>query len=142
MNLRDLLIRHEGMKLKPYLDCVGKLTIGAGRNLDDVGISQKEAEMLLENDIERSLALAESAFDWFYRLSPVRQDVILSMIFNLGIHGFLGFKKMIQAISIYDYELASREMLDSKWAGQVGKRAYELSEMMRTNEYLKIQGGE
>ncbi len=138
MNLKELLVRHEGMKLYPYPDCVGKLTIGVGRNLADVGISANEAEILLDNDIERCIACAEAAFDWFYRISPVRQDVIISMIFNLGIHGFLGFKKTIQAISIFDYELASKEMLDSKWASQVGKRAYELSEMMRTNEYLKV----
>lgn len=49
--LKDMLIRHEGLKLKPYRDTVGKLTIGAGRNLNDLGISEREAMFLLDNDI-------------------------------------------------------------------------------------------
>lgn len=49
--LREQLERHEGLRLKPYKDTVGKLTIGIGRNLDDKGISRKEAFALLDNDI-------------------------------------------------------------------------------------------
>lgn len=46
--LHDMLIRHEGLRLKPYHDTVRKLTIGIGRNLDDVGITHEEALILLE----------------------------------------------------------------------------------------------
>ena len=49
--LKDMLIRHEGLKLKPYLCTAGKLTIGVGRNIQDRGITYQEAMMLLENDI-------------------------------------------------------------------------------------------
>ena len=48
-----MLKRHEGLRLKPYQDTIGKLTIGYGRNLDDRGISKEEAEYLLRNDISR-----------------------------------------------------------------------------------------
>ena len=51
MTLRDALIRDEGVRLKPYRDSVGKLTIGVGRNLDDKGLTRAEAEALLDNDI-------------------------------------------------------------------------------------------
>lgn len=137
--LKALLAKHEGLKLKPYKDSMGKLTIGVGRNLEDVGISEKEADELLANDIMRCHDQAFEAFDWYPALDDARQDVILSMIFNLGMHGFVQFKKTIQAIASKDFELASREMMDSHWASQVGKRAYELSEMMRLGTYL---GGE
>ena len=138
-NLIQLLKRHEGVRLKLYTDSVGKLTIGVGRNLEDIGISLEEADQLLKNDIVRVAEQAEQNFPWLNNLSPVRQDVVLSMIFNLGLHGFMGFKKTIQAIATRDFELASKEMMNSQWAAQVGARAYELSEMMRLNEYL---GGE
>lgn len=129
--LRDLLIKHEGLRLKPYLDTVGKLTIGVGRNLDDVGISKLVAMMMLSEDIERCTKEAAS-FDWFKSLNATRQDVVICMIFNLGLSRFNGFKKMIEAVSNQNYEKASKEMLDSKWAKQVGGRANELAQMMLT----------
>ncbi len=133
--LREMLIRHEGLRLKPYKCTSGKLTIGCGRNLEDVGITQFEARMLLAEDIDRVYKEAIS-FGWFKSLSMPRQDVILSMLFNLGLSRFQGFKNLIQACVDGNFELASKEMLDSKWAIQVGIRATELAEIMRTGRYL------
>ena len=127
---------HEGLRLKPYRDSVGKLTIGIGRNLDDKGITREEARTMCMNDIEevrRQLHL----YDWFVDLSEIRKKVIIDMAFNMGIYGMLTFKKMITAIKNKDYNLAADEMLDSKWAGQVGQRARRLAKMMRTNEDYK-----
>lgn len=135
MNIRDLLMKHEGLRLKPYRCTAGKLTIGVGRNLEDVGISAQEAQELLDNDIFKVQKQAAESFDWYFDLNKARRDVIVSMIFNLGLEGFRGFKKTIKHIVDKEYEAASEEMLNSKWAQQVGKRAYELSEMMRTGAY-------
>ncbi len=134
--LVNLLKKHEGIRLKPYKDSVGKVTLGIGRNIESMGITAEEAEFLLQNDIQRCYDEAVVNFKWFDELDETRQDVILSMIFNLGLPSFLGFKKMIQAIENKDFESASKEMLDSKWSSQVGKRAYELSEMMKAGVYL------
>lgn len=120
--------------MKPYKDTEGKLTIGSGRNLDDVGISESEALMLLANDIRRCQVEANQ-FAWFKYLSPVRQDVILSMLFNLGITRFKGFKKLISALIRSDYKSAADEMLNSKWRVQVKDRAVELANMMELNKY-------
>lgn len=136
--LEELIIRHEGFELKPYRDTVGKLTIGVGRNLDDVGIHPDEASLMLKNDIERCRVEA-SEFVWFENLDEKRKMVIISMLFNLGLTRFLGFKKMIAALELNNFDRAAAEMLDSKWAVQVGKRAEELSAMMR---YGSQDGGE
>jgi lysozyme len=133
--LKGLLIKHEGLKLKPYYDTVGKLTIGVGRNLDDVGISEHEAMVMLENDIGIAESKADQVFPWFRKLNPARKDVIISMIFNLGLSGFINFKKMIKSLEQLDYNQASIEMIDSLWAKQVGNRAVELSNMMKTGFY-------
>lgn len=133
--LRNLLIYHEGLKQKPYRDTVNKLTIGVGRNLEDVGISIDEAMILLDNDIQRCREQAVQSFPWFKDLDQVRQDVVLSMIFNLGIGGFSNFKKTINMISLKNFSEASEEMLKSHWARQVGNRALILSRMMRTGKY-------
>jgi len=131
MSLRMQLIRHEGLRLKPYRDTVGKLTIGVGRNLDDVGISEAEAFYLLENDIKRTRKELHERLPWISNLSPTRQDVLVNMAFNMGVGGVLKFKKMLANLEQGRWYDASREMLDSKWAQQVGERAVELAEKMR-----------
>jgi lysozyme len=128
----DLLKKHEGLRLKPYRCSAGKLTIGYGHNLDDVGISEEEAEMLLLNDLLTANIEVENRFVWFEDLDEVRKAVVVNMIFNLGIARFSAFKKTISLIEEGSYSEAAQEMLDSRWANQVGSRANELSEMMRT----------
>ncbi len=138
-DLREMLIRHEGLRLKPYKCTAGKLTIGIGRCLDDVGITEEEARILLENDIQRVAAAASQNFRWFSFLNCAREDVILSMIFNLGLDGFKKFKKLISALEVSNYDLAAEEMLNSKWAEQVGYRAVELAKIMEVGAYLTFK---
>jgi lysozyme len=133
--LVDQLIIHEGVELKPYKDTLGILTIGIGRNLEDRGISEDEARYLCLNDIEIVERELASNFAIVDGLDPARQLVIADMAFNLGVPRLRGFAKMWLAIEQGDYNAAAEEMLDSKWARQVGQRAQRLAETMRTGEY-------
>lgn len=126
-----MLKRDEGLRLKPYRCTAGKLTIGYGRNLDDVGISEAEAETLLANDIAKVEREAER-FHWYAGLNDARKAVVLNMLFNLGASSFKGFVNTIKAISAGDYDDAANRMLASKWAEQVGARAARLAQIMRT----------
>ena len=130
----EMIARHEGLRLKVYDDSVGIATIGYGRNLVDVGISPEMAEEMLEEDIVGAVEDANK-FDWVNRLNDVRQAVIVNMIFNLGYTRFSGFKHTIEYIHNARYGDAAHEMLNSKWATQVGDRAIELSNMMRTGQW-------
>jgi len=134
--LENLLIKHEGLKLKPYKCTAGKLTIGIGRNLQDVGITEAEARMMLRYDIEvaRTPLLK---YKWFTQLNDVRKDVVINMVFNIGLGKFLKFKKTILALQEQDYEDAAFQMTDSEWAKQVGDRAVELAAMMLLGKYLR-----
>ena len=130
--IKSQLVRHEGLRLKPYRCTAGKLTIGVGRNLDDCGISQKEAYVLLDNDIRNCEQQLLDEIPVIYNaLDEVRQSVLLNMCFNLGLKGLLGFNNTLAFIAAGDWERAANGMLASKWAKQVGMRAIELSEMMR-----------
>lgn len=131
--LRSQLERHEGLRLKPYRDTVSKLTIGYGRNIEDVGISRDEADFMLDNDIDQVERYLKTV-DEYNELDEVRQTVLANMAFNLGFRGLMGFRKMWQAIARKDYTEAAKQMLDSRWARQVGNRAQELAEIMRTGE--------
>lgn len=137
---RNLLLqqlqRHEGLRLKPYRDAVGKLTIGYGRNLEDRGISEDEAGFMLDNDIDQVVAELER-LPLYLGLDSVRQTVLANMAFNMGVPTLLEFRRMLGALAEKDWDRAADEMLDSKWARQVGSRAVELSELMRRGEALQ-----
>ncbi len=125
-----LIKKHEGLRLKPYRCSNQKLTIGYGRNLQDNGITLEEAETMLQHDIGTVIKEAQS-LPFFASLNEPRKAVIVDMIFNLGFPRFGMFKKMIAAIEKEHWHIAADEMLNSRWARQVGKRANTLSEMMR-----------
>jgi lysozyme len=125
------LIADEGLRLKPYTDTVGKLTIGVGRNLNDEGITAQEALYLLNNDIQR-IEKELTPLPNFSQLSQPRQRVITEMAFNMGFEGVMEFKQMWKAIQAQDWEGAANAMLNSLWAKEVGQRAVRLAASMRT----------
>ncbi len=128
--LKRELIRDEGLRLQPYRCTVGKLTIGVGRNLDDVGISETEADTLLENDIGRAMAGLDRALPWWRDLSDARQRALVNMCFNLGLSRLSGFHGMLAALRRGDFDGAAREALNSAWARQVGARATRVAAMI------------
>jgi len=158
-SLKDQLILHEGIKLKPYKCPANKWTIGVGRNLEDVGLSPEEQDRILgrrglsrsqvinilkergitkdealymlDNDIAGCIKDVEQFF-WFKYLDPVRQKVIVDMRFNLGLAGLKKFRKMIGHLEVGAYFDAADEMKDSKWYWEVGNRSRRLVKMMAT----------
>ena len=152
----DKLIQHEGMVLTVYQDTLGIDTIGIGRNLKDRGISKEEldymdipsmaivyehgiteadARYLAMNDIkivEEELCRVQPVVN---DLDAVRQLILMDMAFNMGVPRLCKFKRMWGAIYDHKFDAAGREMLDSRWAAQVGKRATKLSDAMKTGEF-------
>lgn len=132
--LMEQLVEHEGLEHKPYLDTVGKTTIGVGRNLTDVGLSDAEIMVLLDHDLDDVIADL-SAFSWFPGLDPVRQRAACDLRFNVGPSGFRMFRHFIAAMARADYEGASVELASSLWAKQVQPtRVTRLRRMIETGE--------
>ena len=137
IRLKEMLKRHEGIRQFVYQCSANKLTIGVGRNIDEdggIGLSLDEINYLLDSDIVRCLRELNE-FEWFSELDEVRQDAMVSICLNLGLPRLKGFELALNAMSSRLYEEAASEFLDSKWASQVGHRAKELSEMIRTGDY-------
>jgi lysozyme len=129
--LRLILLKHEGYETHPYVDTEKKITIGIGRNLTDNGIRPTEIDMMFFNDTEYFYHFLDNRFDWFAELNEARQIALIDFCF-IGTHKFLEFKKMIAALARKDYESAANEVLDSDYAKQVGQRANDIAEILRS----------
>ncbi len=136
MDVREQLQRDEGLRLKPYVDTVGKTSIGYGRNLTDVGISEYEALVLLDNDIDNTRLVLGNRLPWFHALDEVRQGVFINLTFNLGFNGLEKFPKMLAAAAQGDWIEASQELMNSAWRQQVGDRALRLAKQMITGTWV------
>ena len=152
----DKLVEHEGLVLTVYKDTLGIDTIGIGRNLKDRGISKEELDymdipnmdVIYEHGITeadaRYLALNDIAIvenelcrvhTCVKNLDSVRQLILMDMAFNMGVPRLCKFVKMWNAIYEENFEAASMEMLNSRWARQVGRRAKILSDAMASGEF-------
>ena len=134
MSTIELIKKHEGYRSKLYKCTAGKSTIGYGRNIEDNGIRADEAELMLLNDVAECEAVLKDRIGVWVILSDERQGVLINMMYNLGWPRLSRFKRMLIAVEDGDYQLAAIEMLDSRWAEQVGNRAIELSLIMESNK--------
>lgn len=142
VNLITDLKHDEGLELAAYGDPLTGAepwTIGYGHTGKEVHPGLKwtaqQAESALRSDCSTICGGLDHAIPWWTTLAPLRQDVLANMAFNLGVSGLLKFHDMLEATRTGDYAQAAAEMLDSKWAGQVGARAKRLAKQMLTGEH-------
>lgn len=130
--IKTTLIRHEGLELKPYRCTSDKLTIGVGRNLDDRGITHTTAMQMLDEDIELSIEDLRRNLSWFDEMPEPVQEALINLAFNMGIVRLMQFRKTIAFLRDREWDKAATEMLDSRYATQVGRRADEVADMIRS----------
>ena len=131
--VRETLKKDEGEVLHAYQDHLGYWTIGYGRLIDKRrggGITQKEAEVLLDNDITRVVDQLAARTDFLSHPEEV-QHALINMAFQLGVNGLMGFRKMWGHLALREYEAAADEALDSRWATQTPKRAQRVTDLIR-----------
>lgn len=127
----------EDNRLKPYVDSVGKVSIGIGRNLTDKGIRPKESLFLFRNDLEEAEQELYRAYPWAMGLDQVRQEVLINMSFNMGITTLGQFVNTLRYVKLGSYKRAADGMRHSKWYRQVGNRAERLALMMESGLALE-----
>lgn len=141
-----LILKHEAIRLKPYDDATGKelrpgdalqgkLTIGAGRNLSDNGVTKQEVSTMFDADVTRCERELRGALPWFAALDTVRQDAMIDMCYNLGLPRLLKFQNMLSHLERQEWDLAAKDALASRWGAQVPTRALEIASMLRTGHY-------
>jgi lysozyme len=138
-NFIKRIMDHEGLRLNKYQDTEGHWTIGYGHKIlpheverFSSEISKGEATDLFLADIEKAIEKFRAIEqDLYLELNNTRRGVCIEMIYQMGVRGFRGFKKMITALIWGDWEEAANQMLDSRWAKQTPSRCRELAEIMR-----------
>lgn len=153
LDMAEMITRlkmHEGCSLKPYKCPAGKLTIGIGRNTEDNpftkeelarigdwknGITREHAYWLCQNDIERCIKELRNNLVWFEKLDAERKYALIDMCFNMGIRTLLTFKKTLASIACGNYKTAAEQLLQSKYASQVGKRAKRIAMLIETGRW-------
>lgn len=141
-NAADLIKDHEdasGPHLHVYTDTTGNKTIGWGHKLpsssDIEDITLAEAQAYFDEDYQKAADAAANFVSNYDSLTTARQAVLIDMAFNLGKAGLSAFRKFKAAIEANDFDKAADEMLDSKWATQVGRRATEDAAIMRSGSF-------
>ena len=119
----------EGLRLEGYVDTTGNYSIGWGRNLHN-GISLDEAELMFQNDLNRTVKELEQ-YSWYIIQPQGVKDALINMNFNLGIHKLIEFTGMIHALIAKDYNKAAEEALNSLWAKQLPNRSKEITDVIR-----------
>ena len=123
---------HEGYKPTVYKCTAGVDTIGVGFAIKDLHLSVEVCDLILTEKLEALEERFEKKFDWF-KASPIEvRNVMLNMAYQLGFAGFCKFKKTISYLEEEEWQKASVEMLDSRWATQTPNRAKELSEIIKS----------
>lgn len=141
--LRKELEIDEGVEYKIYEDHLGLPTCGIGHLIlktdpeygqpINTPVSEERVNELFEKDIAVVIKDCETVFgDHWEELPEEAQLIIANMLFNMGLTRFLKFLKFIAAIKAYDYLEAAKQMVDSRWYKQVGKRSVRLVERMRS----------
>jgi lysozyme len=134
--LVQYLLVSEGLRLKPYTDTVGKLSIGIGRNLTDVGISALEAYDLCNHDIDRACDALVKRYPWVVEQDVVRQVVLVELMFNMGPKGLGSFVNTLRAFKRKDYPAAAEGLRQSKWYRQVqASRSSRIIQMVLTGDW-------
>jgi lysozyme len=138
-NVYEQLKIDEGVIYGVYKDPLGHLTFGIGhlitRDDDEDGlpegydVSEERIYEAFQDDLDTAISECEILFEACWNNFPAElQEVLVNMMFNLGRRGLGKFKKFINHLENHHWPLAALEMLDSRWARQVGNRAIRLSD--------------
>ena len=120
----------EGFRDRVYKDTLGIDTIGYGFAIKDLVLDEDISEMILERKLEALIERVNKRFDFVECLPDEAQEVIYEMCYQLGVTGVSKFKKTLLYLENEEFNMASKEMLDSKWARQTPNRAKRLSDII------------
>ena len=137
MSLIEQIKEHEGFRSRVYQCTEGHDTIGFGFKVADLELDLDIAEEILQRKLNLLIKRVNNRFSWVSKAPEPIQNVVYNMVYQLGLNGFSRFRLSIQYLADKNYEKASKEMLDSRWARQTPNRAIELSNIVKAQSNAK-----
>ena len=131
MSLIDNIKESEGFRSQVYQCTEGHDTIGFGFKISDLELDMDMAEEILIRKLEKLIRRVKNRFSWVNEAPYEIQYVVYEMCYQMGVSGFSKFKKTIKYLADKNYDKASKEMLDSRWARQTPNRAIRLSNIVK-----------
>jgi lysozyme len=135
---------NEGFRLNPYTleynTKEGKYvkegfkTGGYGHRIqpnEEIPDTKEGWETVFNNDFEQSVKATEKLLTDASSVHPVVFGVLTEMVYQMGATGVSKFKNTLSHINNGNYEMASKEMLNSNWAKQTPDRAVRLADLVR-----------
>ena len=139
--LRETLKIDEGVKYEIYNDHLGYPTFGIGHLVVEsdeehgkpvgTSITEDRVNAVFDKDVAVMVDEAKKIFPNLDTLPEEAQQVIVNMTFNMGRPRLSQFKKFIAGVNAGDWNKAAVEMMDSRWAKQVGARAERLRDRIK-----------
>jgi len=136
-----LLTDEEGFRERPYYDADGSLRIGYGTLLTRVKITEPQARVLMQRDVQLARAVARSVVGAdFLKLLPARQAVLTAMCYQLGRTRFASMHIVLRQIQEHNWTAVAEQMRMSLWGAQCPNRAKRAAEIMRTGSLPANKG--
>lgn len=129
--LIESIKKNEGYVPTVYKDSLGIDTIGYGFAIKDLKLDEDICDIILNRKLALLLDRINNKFKWFRYMPPEIKDVVVEMCYQMGVYGFSCFKKTIAYLQDKQWEKASEEMLDSRWAIQTPNRAKRMSNIVK-----------
>ena len=131
MSLIEDIKESEGFRDKVYKDTLGIDTIGYGFAIKDLVLEEDICDIILARKVEKLVVKVNDKFPFLQGIPVDKAEIVIEMCYQMGVTGVSKFKKMIKHLENGNFEKASVEMLDSKWAKQTPNRALKLSNRMK-----------
>ena len=120
----------EGFRARVYKDSLGIDTIGYGFTIKDLVLDEDISEMILRRKLDSLIDSVDKKFPFLKDMPIEVKDVLYEMCYQMGVSGVSKFKKTLAYLENSEFRMASKEMLDSRWARQTPNRAKRLSDIV------------
>ena len=134
--LKHNIKKNEGYRNSTYNDQLNNFTIGYGHLInktENFNLKRKYSKKYLNMSFEKDFQKTLNDFKKNYgknKLQKNTQEVLIEMIFQLGIKNCLKFKKFNQSLKKKLPHMAALEMLNSRWYTQTPKRVERLINLL------------
>ena len=144
MTLEEKLKEMEGRTNRVYRDTEGHLTVGYGHKDNSLKLGMWHDNLQIEKWFVEDVAKAKEDYKTLdLKLTCLREEIMIMMIYQMGITGVKKFRKFLGHLKVHDYPAAAAEGLLGKnnevpslWRQQTPNRCHRMMCAMLTGVWV------